>query len=176
MTRIDSGDGAAASELLPLLYDELRRKAAYYLAREAPGNTLQATAIVHEAYMKLVAGGPRNFESRKHFFNAAAEAMRQILVDHARARGAVKRGRGGARVDLDAVDPPAASSVTDYVALDDALSELKTEDARRYQVVMYHHFAGLQNARIAELLDVSERTVERDWKLAKLCLLGKLSS
>ncbi len=175
MTRIDSGDGAAAAELLPLLYDELRRKAAYYLAHEAPGHTLQPTAIVHEAYMKLVAAGARNFQSRRHFFNAAAEAMRQILVDHARARGAIKRGGGAARMNLTDVAPPASDSDVDYVALDEALCELKEEDQRRHQVVMYRYFAGLQNAQIAELLDVSERTIERDWRLARMYLLAKLS-
>ena len=108
LTRIESGDSAAAAELFPLIYDELRRKAAWYMAHEQPNNTLQATAVVHEAYMKLAASGTRQYQSRRHFFNAAAEAMRQILVDHARSRKAAKRGGEAARVALSHIDPEIA--------------------------------------------------------------------
>jgi RNA polymerase sigma factor (TIGR02999 family) len=192
LTRIEQSHGrgnaeadraAAAAELFPLVYQELRQRAACYLAQHRPDNTLQATAIVHEAYLKLAGGdSPRRFESQRHFFNVAAEAMRQILLDHARAKKAAKRGGGAARVDIETIDPqdrsssPAAAGQFDLESLDRALQELRQEDPRRYQVVMYRYFAGLQHKRIAELLGVCQRTVERDWKLARQYLRGKLAS
>ncbi|WP_428936865.1 ECF-type sigma factor [Fontivita pretiosa] len=179
----EGGRAAAAEELFPLVYQELRKRAAYYLAQHRPGNTLQATAIVHEAYLKLAGGdSPRQYESQRHFFNAAAEAMRQILVDHARASKAQKRGGGATRLDIDRIDPqdpsckPETSDQLDLEALDRALGQLRQEDPRRYQVVMYRYFAGLEHKRIAELLEISQRTVERDWKLARQYLRGKLAS
>jgi len=187
LTRIEQSGGgregdraAAAAELFPLVYHELRERAAYYLAQHRHGNTLQATAIVHEAYLKLAGGdSPRRYESQRHFFNAAAEAMRQILVDHARSRKARKRGGGATRLDIDNIDPSCeseASGQIDLEALDRAMGQLQLEDPRRYQVVMYRYFAGLEHRRIAELLGISQRTVERDWKLARQYLRGKLSS
>jgi RNA polymerase sigma factor (TIGR02999 family) len=175
LTRIESGDSAAADTLFELVYQDLRRRAAYYLAQHRGGGTLQPTAIVHEAYLKL-AGATNQWKSKRHFFNAAAEAMRQIIVSHARTKAAQKRGGQAKRVDLDEADLAASSGQTDWEALDVALNELKREDERRYQVVMHRFFAGLEHAQIAEMLEVSERTVERDWKLAKMYLLGKLST
>ncbi|HEY7090493.1 MAG TPA: ECF-type sigma factor [Tepidisphaeraceae bacterium] len=177
LTRIEDGDGAAAQTLFALVYQDLRQRAAYYLAQQSSGSTLQPTAVVHEAYLKLAGAGERKWSSRRHFFNAAAEAMRQILVDHARRKHAQKRGGGEAqRVDLDSAVLAAPADQTDWESLDRALGELKTEDSRRYEVVMNRFFAGLPNAQIAQMLDVSERTVERDWKLARMYLLGKLSA
>jgi RNA polymerase sigma factor (TIGR02999 family) len=194
LSELVGGDGRAADRLLPLVYDELRRRASFYMAQQNAGHTLQATALVHDAYVKLV-GAPdgasaRDFQSRQHFFHAAAEAMRQILVDHARARRASKRGGTARKVSLDdlqlsaadlgeAVSPgssPVADDEMDWEALDRALNELKRDDPRRHQVVMYRYFAGLTNAEVAQLMGVSDRTVERDWSLARAYLAGKLST
>src|SRR5260221_7513575 len=135
LTCIDAGDHAAAERLFPLVYQELRQRAAAILAGHRSGNTLQPTAVVHEAYLKIAAGAARQWQSRRHFFNAAAEAMRQILVDHARSKAAQKRGGSAKRVDLDQIDLDQADLATpaagmDWESLDRALQQLKTEDPR----------------------------------------------
>jgi RNA polymerase sigma factor (TIGR02999 family) len=176
--RIKAGDDRAAGELMPLVYDELRRKARFYMAREKAGHTLQATALVHDAFLRLVGDGV-SWDSSRHFFNAAAEVMRQLLVDHARRRSSLKRGGQGRRVGLEGLEvaaPGAGTSLAvdsvDWEALDRAMAALKAEDERRYQVVMLRYFAGLPEHEVAQCLGVSPRTVIRDWKTARMFLLS----
>jgi RNA polymerase sigma factor (TIGR02999 family) len=157
------GDRFAAQELLPLLYDELRAIARARMAHLAPGQTLQATALVHEAYMKLVGTTDPGWDGRGHFFAAATRAMRQILVDQARRKGAAKRGSGRERVDLDNIDIALDAPGEDILALNDALKTLEAEDARKADVVMLRQFAGLRREEIASALGISVRTVDREW-------------
>lgn len=175
LNRINDGDARAMDELMPLVYQELRRKAAWYMAKERAGHTLQTTAVVHEAFARMV-GNIESvpWESSRHFFNIAAEVMRQLLVDHARRRAAEKRGGKLQRVDLDNVDVPFSPDDTDWLGLDQALEALKKEDDRRYQVVMLRYFAGLPEEQIAKHLGVSEKTIQRDWKVARMFLLAQL--
>jgi RNA polymerase sigma-70 factor, ECF subfamily len=175
LDRIGSGDAAAADELFPLIYDELKRKAQYYMAQERPDHTLQATALVNEVYLKLVGGQELAFESREHFFNVASQAMRRLLVDHGRARAAQRRGGGAQRLDVDKIDL-AQPEEPDWAALDVALDKLQKLDPRRYQVVMFRYFGGLQEDEIAQILKVTTKTVQRDWKAARMFLLGSMES
>ncbi len=172
---IESGDGRAADRLLPLVYDELRKLAAARLAREAPGQTLQATALVHEAYLRLVGPDPAQpFDGRGHFFAAAAEAMRRILVERARARRRLKRGGGRhrVRIDLEAilVEPPG----DDLLAFDEALAALASEDPTAAELVKLRAFAGLTLAEAAEALGLARRTADRDWAYARAWLAHAL--
>lgn len=169
LKRLEQGEAGAAEKLLPLVYDELRSRAGRLMAAERKDHTLQRTALVHEAYLKLVRPGA-TFESRLHFFNAAALAMRRILVDHAAARKSLKRGGAFKEVSLDDVDPAAAERAVDMLALDEALTELARRSPRQAQVVNLRFFAGLKDAEIAELLGVVEKTVRRDWATARLWL------
>jgi RNA polymerase sigma-70 factor, ECF subfamily len=175
---IDAGDTLAAERLLPLVYQELRARSGKLMAGERKNHTLQRTALVHEAFLKLVRPGA-TFESRLHFFNAASLAMRRILINHAEARRANKRGGGAAMVSLDDVDPPdaheSASNGFDILALDEALKELHIRSPRQHHIVMLKFFAGLKDAEIAEMLDVNEKTVRRDWITARLWLQGEMS-
>lgn len=159
------GDKHAARDLLPLLYDELRMIARARMANLAPGQTLQTTALVHEAYMKLVGTTDPGWDSRGHFFAAATRAMRQILVDQARRKGAAKRGgdRDRLDVDVDALDIALESPGPDILALHEALNLLEAEEPRKAQIVMLRQFAGLQREEIAAALGISLRTVDRDW-------------
>ena len=181
LNRVSAGDQQASAELFGTVYDELRRRARQYMARERVNHTLQATAVVNEAYMKLLggaAGGRLSWQGSRHFFNAAAEAMRNILVDHARSKRAEKRGGSRQAVPMDSLNEPAHSVESDDVdleALDSALVKLKSHDPRQHQVVMYRYFAGLPDQQIAQLLEVSDKTVQRDWKAAKLFLLSEMS-
>jgi RNA polymerase sigma factor (TIGR02999 family) len=160
-----------ARELLPLVYDELRRLAAQRLAREVPGQTLQATALVHEAYMRLVGGDPdRPWDGRGHFFAAAAEAMRRILVENARRRHRVKRGGNRARVDLDKAEPTAPETDDDLLALDEALERLAKKDPLKAQLVQLRVFAGLTVVQTAEILGLSTTTADRYWAFARAWL------
>jgi len=173
---IERGDRHAAGQLLPLVYDELRKLAAARLAREAPGQSLQATALVHEAYLRLVGSDANKpFDGRGHFFAAAAEAMRRILVDRARDRKRLKRGGGRRRVriNLDAllVEPPG----DDLLALDEALTALASADPGAAELVKLRALAGLTLAQAAEVLGVSRRTVDRDWAYARAWLCHALS-
>jgi len=177
MVAAAEGDASAAARLLPLVYEQLRKAAQLGLAGERAGHTLQATALVHEAYLKLV--GPRNlpWQGRAHFYAAAAEAMRQVLLDHAKARGRAKRGGGIARIDLDdavTLGGPAADEDgpdrEDFVALDDAIRRLAERDPRMAEVVRLRFYAGLEIAQVAGVLGVSERTVKNDWAFAKAWL------
>jgi len=182
LNAINHGDPHAADQLLPLVYDELRQLAAQKMAQETPGQTLQATALVHEAYLRLVDGDKAvHWNSRAHFFGAAAQAMRDILVEQARRKAAIKRGGDRGRVGLDPgaadADLPLAieEPVEDLVALDAALKKLEVEDARKAQLVMLRYFAGLTAAQTAEALGITERTVERDWKFVKAWLRNEMN-
>ena len=173
---IERRDPHAAAQLLPLVYDELRKLAAARLAHEAPGQSLQATALVHEAYLRLVgADSDRPFDGRGHFFAAAAEAMRRILIDRARDRRRLKRGgsRRRVRIDLDAllVEPPGE----DLLALDEALSALAREDPGAAELVKLRAFAGLTLAQAAEALGIGRRTADRDWAYARAWLCHALA-
>lgn len=170
-----NGDHSAAADLLPLVYDELRRLAAQRLAEEKPGHTLQATALVHEAYLRLI-GGERpgstrpDFNGRGHFFAAAAEAMRRILVDSARRKRAEKRGGGLQRHDADSVPLPAPEPVEDLVALDEALNKFAASNKQAADLVQLRYFAGLTLPEAAAVLGISERTAGRLWAYARAWL------
>ena len=174
LAAIGEGDQKASKQLLPLVYDELRSLAAQRMAREAPGQTLQATALVHEAYLRLVGGDHVAWSGRGHFFAAAAEAMRRILVERARRRGRDKHGGGWKRVPLGVAEVAADDSSVDLLALDEALRRMEKEDERMGRVVMLRFFAGLSVEDTAELLGVSPRTVKRDWTCARAWLYQQL--
>ena len=164
ITRIlREGDKHAARDLLPLLYDELRIIARARMANLPPGQTLQTTALVHEAYMKLVGGEDPGWDSRGHFFAAATRAMRQILVDQARRKRAVKHGGDRNRIDAEQIDIAFDPPGTDILALHGALDVLEAEDARKAQIVMLRQFAGLRREEIGAALGISVRTVDREW-------------
>ena len=175
LSAIAQGDSSAASQLLPLVYDELRKLAGHRLARQSPGQTLQPTALVHEAYLRLV-GDPQesNWESRGHFFAAAAEAMRRILVENARRKGRRKRGGGLSRLDLDAEQVAAPAVREDLLALDEALSKLSAVDPQAAQLVELRYFAGLAIPEAARVLGVSPRTADRLWAFARAWLLREI--
>jgi RNA polymerase sigma factor (TIGR02999 family) len=173
--RIENGDGQAAEKLLPLVYDELRKLAAAKMAQENPGQTLQATALVHEAYIRLVdVEKAQHWDSRGHFFSAAAEAMRRILVNNALRKRRPKHGGDRHRVDLDANLTLGDSSDEDILALDEALAKLADTDKTSAEVVKLKYFAGLGIPQIAEMLDISPRTVDRRWAYARAWLHQEL--
>jgi RNA polymerase sigma factor (TIGR02999 family) len=169
LEEIQQGDPHAAEQLLPLVYDELRRLAAERLASERPGQTLQATALVHEAYLRLVGADPRKpWDGRRHFFAAAAEAMRRILIDRARHKQTRKAGGGHRRLDLDVVEPVLEEENNDrLLALDEALRQLEAEDPRKAELVKLRFFAGLTAEQAAAALGVSTSTAEKDWAYAR---------
>ncbi len=170
LAAIRGGDEKAANELLPAVYGRLRRLAQQMMAQERPGQTLSATALVHEAYLRLLGDGDPSWEDRRHFFGAAAQSMRRILVERARRRGRVKHGGGHKRVDLGAGDAVAEPESLDIVAVDVALRRLEREEPRVAQIVMMRFFAGLSHEETAKALEISERTVRRDWTYAKAWL------
>jgi RNA polymerase sigma factor (TIGR02999 family) len=170
------GDADALERLLPLVYDELRRVARARLRHERPGHTLQATALVHEAYLRLVGGGRTAPSSRTHLFALAARLMRQILVDDARRKVARKRGGTATVIALEESVPAPEMAIVDVLALDEALTELSALDPRLCRVVELKFFAGLNIAETAEALHVSAATVERDWVVSKAWLHQRLSS
>jgi RNA polymerase sigma factor (TIGR02999 family) len=175
LSAIERGDAQAPEQLLPLVYDELRKLAARRLAQEKPGQTLQATALVHEAYLCLVdAHDTGRWDSRGHFFAAASEAMRRILVDQARRKHSRKRGGALARHDLDDVAIVAPAGGIDILALDDALDRLAFRDAEAAELVKLRFFAGLTTRQAAAALGVSERTAERLWTYARSFLLKEI--
>jgi len=165
-----NGDQEALDQLIPLVYDQLHQLARHYMAGERPGHTLQTTALVNEAYLRLVDARRLNWQSRTHFFAIAAELMRRILVEFARNRRRQKRGAGATLVSLDE-ELRAPAETADLVALDDALKALAAIDARKSRVVELRFFGGLSVEEAAEVLKVSPETVMRDWKLAKVWLL-----
>jgi RNA polymerase sigma factor (TIGR02999 family) len=170
----ESGDAQAAQQLLPLVYEELRRLAAAKMANEAPGQTLQATALVHEAWMRLVRAEDRGFENRAHFFGAAAEAMRRILVENARRKQRLKHGGGQERIEFDesAVDFPAEDEKV--LQVHEALETLAEEDPQKAEIVRLRFFVGLNNDEIAALLGINEKTVRRHWEVAKVKLFQNI--
>ena len=169
------GDKQALDRLVPLVYDELRRLAQSYMRKERAGQTLQTTALIHEAYLRLIDADRVQWRNRAHFFGIAARLMRQILVARARERGCQKRGGGAERVSLDEAMVIDERLDEDLVALDEALGELFQFDARMAQVVEMRFFGGLTEEEIAAALDVSTKTVRRDWRLARSWLRRKLS-
>jgi RNA polymerase sigma factor (TIGR02999 family) len=171
MAQIESGDPSAAEQLLPLVYDELRRLAKERMAQENPGQTLQATALVHEAYLRLVdVQHVQHWNSRGHFFAAAAEAMRRILVESARRKRGPQRGGNLMRRDLDGVDLAVPPDRDDLLALDEALQKLAANDKSAADVVQLRFFAGLPLAEVARILNISPRTVDRLWAYARAWL------
>ncbi len=172
---VGRGDRQAAEDLLPLLYDELRRLAGSKLAHEPPGQTLQPTALVHEAYLRLVGTENPGWENRGHFFAAAAQAMRRILVEAARRKARPKRGGDRERVDLEDADMAIEPPGEDLVALDEALSRMEADDPRQGQIVNMRYFAGLTNEETATALGVSVSTVESEWRYIRRRLFNELS-
>jgi RNA polymerase sigma factor (TIGR02999 family) len=171
LSAIEHGDAGAAEQLLPLVYEELRKLAAQKMAQEAPGQTLQATALVHEAYLRLVeADTAAHWNSRGHFFAAAAEAMRRILIERARGKARGKRGGDRRRVDLDLVEPAADVPRDDLLALDEALAKLERKDPRKAALVKLRFFAGLTNEQAAAALGISPSTADNDWAYARAWL------
>ncbi len=202
LSQIKSGDPAAAEQLFPLVYDELRRLARQKLAREQPGQTLEATALVHEAYLRLVGPGggdqrsevggrrseengptsdlrpptPGHYDSRGHFFAAAAEAMRRILVEAARRRQSQKRGGDAVRHDIDELDVPLKQPPEEVLAVHEALDRLATIDSRAAQLVKLRYFAGCTLKEAAEILDIAPRTADGVWSYAKAWLAAEIGS
>jgi RNA polymerase sigma factor (TIGR02999 family) len=177
LSAIEQGDPKAAEQLLPLVYDEPRKLAAHRLAQERPGQTLQATALVHEAYLCLVDHDQaQRWDSRGHFFAAAAEAMRRILVDYARRKRSHKRGGLLVRHDMENVQAADASGGLDVLALDEALDRLAARDADAAELVKLRYFAGMTMKEAARVLGVSQRTSERIWTYARSFLLNELRS
>jgi RNA polymerase sigma factor (TIGR02999 family) len=170
---IDQGDAQAAGQLLPLIYDELRRLAAAQMARERPGQTLDATALVHEAYLRLIGpDGAAHFANRRHFFAAAAEAMRRVLVENVRRKRRLKRGGEMRRIELP--DVPAADEPDELLALDEALTRLAAEDALAARVVELRHFAGLGHEGVAEALGITVYQARQKWTYARAWLKDAL--
>jgi RNA polymerase sigma factor (TIGR02999 family) len=175
LSAIEAGDLHAADQLLPLVYDELRKLAAQKLAQERPGQTLQATALVHEAYLRLVeVEKTQHWNSRGHFFAVAAEAMRRILVENARKKGRGKHGGGRQRVDLDAAQIAMEMPADHLLALDEALTRLAERDPETAQLVKLHCFAGLSINQAAQTLGISSRTAYRDWAFAQAWLYREI--
>ncbi|HEX5272512.1 MAG TPA: sigma-70 family RNA polymerase sigma factor [Gemmataceae bacterium] len=177
LSAISQGDRQAAADLLPLVYDELRQLASQWLAQEAPGQTLQPTALVHEAYVRLTgARAPEAaWDSRRHFFAAAAEAMRRLLVENARRKKRGKHGGGRQRIPLEVAESLLQSQSEDLLALDEALTRLAAHDPAKAEVVKLRFFAGLTMPEIAQALDLSLATVERYWTYARTWLYAELS-
>lgn len=167
---IGRGESQPAEDLLPLVYDELRHLAAARLAQESAGQTLQPTALVHEAWLRLTTEGDRTWRNRSHFFRAAALAMRRILVDRARHKSSIKCGRGRERVDIEKLDLATVTPDDKVLLVDEALDRLEAEDPETARIVSLKFFGGLTNLEVAKTLSVTERTVERQWAYAKACL------
>jgi RNA polymerase sigma factor (TIGR02999 family) len=175
LSAIEQGDRHAAAELLPLVYDELRRLAAQKLVQEKPGQTLQATALVHEAYLRLVGSGSfQQFNGRGHFFAAAAESMRRILVENARRRGRLKHGGGRVRIEIDPLEIAAPERTDELLALDEALVHLAAADPQVAELVKLRYFAGLTIPLAAGVLGISPRSADSLWAYARAWLLEKL--
>jgi RNA polymerase sigma factor (TIGR02999 family) len=179
LNAIEQGDARATDELLPLIYEELRLLATQKMSREPSGQTLQATALVHEAYLRLVDAKDQSWNSRSHFFKAAAEVMRRILVESARRKERLKRGgnlQREANFQIDTLESQMNLSIDDLMALDEAFTRLANEDSALADVVRLHCFAGLPLVQIAEIMGISSRTVERHWSFARAWLRRELRS
>ena len=176
LSQIESGDPSAAEQLLPLVYDELRKLAALRLTQEMPGQTLQATALVHDAYLRLVdVKNAQRWDSRGHFFAAAAEAMRRILVENARRKGREKRGGNRDRVALDQIDLPAAMPTDDVLAIDEALTKLEAEDPRAAQLIKLRFFTGVSLTEAAAAIGISRTSAYDEWSYARAWLRCRLA-
>ena len=172
--RVQRGDRKAAEELLPLVYDELRKLAVAKMAREEPGQTLQATALVHEAWLRLVGGSEQYWNSRGHFFGAAAEAMRRILVERARKKARVRHGGGLEKLDWEHVTIATEDGDETVLAIHEALEKLAIESPQKAEIVKLRYFTGLEHAEIAQALAISEPTVRRHWGYARAWLYAEL--
>jgi RNA polymerase sigma factor (TIGR02999 family) len=170
LVRLRAGDGTAAGELLPLVYDELRALARRYVAQEREGFAFDATSLVHEVYLRLVSEPETNWEGRAHFFAVAAKALRQLLIDYARARRTEKRGAGRERVELRSGDAVVACDADEWLDLDEALQKLAVLDARQAQIVELRFFGGLSFEEVGEVLGVCSKTISREWKAARAWL------
>jgi len=175
LSKIRNGDKSAESRLAELVYTDLHKIAAFYLQRERPGNSLQATMLVHDAYLRLVDGGDQNWENRLHFFAVAGRMMRRILIDHARMKNAAKRGRSPSKLPLDEVLLISEDRMDEVLMVDQALTRLGELDAELVRVVELKFFAGLTDEEMANALHTSLRTVKRQWQLAKAWLHAELA-
>jgi RNA polymerase sigma factor (TIGR02999 family) len=176
LTEWGNGDKEALDRILPIVYDELRKQAARYLRRERAGHTLQTTALIHEAYIRLVDQKNVRWQNRAHFFGISAQLMRRILVDHARTKGRVKRGGSDIRVSLDDVNLIAKEKDLDILAVDEALDRLAKIDEQQSKIVELRFFSGLTVEETAEVLKISPATIKRDWSMAKAWLHREISS
>jgi len=176
LNQIEQGNENAADELLPLVYEELRKLAAHKMAREAPGQTLQPTALVHEAWLRLTGDESRTWDNQGHFFAAAAEAMRRILIERARAKSRLRRGAGAEQVSLDHVTVAADDPTDTVLAINEALERLTARDPFKAEVVKMRYFIGLSQAEIARALGVSEPTVRRQWAIARAWLYAEMQT
>ena len=174
LNAIEMGDPRASSQLLPLVYEELRKLAAHKMSNEAPGHTLQPTALVHEVWLRLAGHGEQFWNSRGHFFAAAAEAMRRILVENARRKGRVKHGGSLQRIDMTTLDVALTSNDEHLLAVNEALDKLAAHDASGAQLIKLRFFAGLSNVEAAKLLGIPERTAKRTWAYARAWLYEEL--
>ncbi len=175
ITSIQQGNAQAADELLPLVYQELRRLAAQWMKQEKPGQTLQATALVHEAYIRLVGSENQNWDGRGHFFAAAAEAMRRILIENARRKKRLKHGGGHQRVELKDADLAIEAPSDDLIALDEALEKLSRKDQVKSDLVKLRYFAGITLVQAANILKLSQRTAKRHWAYARAWLYREIT-
>jgi RNA polymerase sigma factor (TIGR02999 family) len=175
LDRVRQGDAKAGEELLPLVYEELRKLATHRMAQEAPGHTLQPTALVHEAWLRLVSEGDRTWQNRAQFFAAAAEAMRRILIDRARRKHALKRDSGAERIDLDRVDIALEADADTVIRVNEALEKLAVQDSQAAEIVKLRFFVGLDYVEAAQTLGISERTAKRCWSFARTWLYRELS-
>jgi RNA polymerase sigma factor (TIGR02999 family) len=171
---MDSGDAKAAGEVLPLVYDELRKLAAFRMAQEAPGQTLQPTALVHEAWLRLTGDPQVRFEGRGHFFAAAAESMRRILIDRARQKQSLKRGAGAERVNLDDLQLAVEADDQTLLMVDEALDKLAKEEPDSAEFIKLRFFVGLTNDEAAQALGIPERTARRHWSFARAWLRNEI--
>ncbi len=175
LAAIEGGDARAVDELLPVVYDELRRLAAWKLSRERPGQTLQATALVHEAYLRLVGAEEQHWSSRGHFFSAAAEAMRRILIENARHKKSLKYGGGHQRVGIDDAQLAIEVPSDELIALDEGLEKLSKEDKESAELIKLRFFAGLTMEQAADILGISRRTADRTWAYARAWLYREIT-
>jgi RNA polymerase sigma factor (TIGR02999 family) len=173
---IGRGEGKVSEDLLPLIYEELRRFAAARMAREAAGHTLQPTALVHEAWLRLVGDGDRTWQNRAYFFAAAAEAMRRILIEHARRKSRLKHGGGQERLNIEDLELAEATPDEKILLVNDALEQLEVEHPVRARIVVLKYFGGMTNKEVAETLGIGERSVDRHWVCAKTWLFRKVSA
>jgi RNA polymerase sigma factor (TIGR02999 family) len=171
---MDRNGGRRSDEILPLIYEDLRRHAGVQMSHESPGQTLQPTALVHEAWLRMVGDGDRVWQNRAHFFGAAAEAMRRILIESARRKARLKRGGNQLRLDIDEVELAETSPEEKVLLIDEAVEKLRAQDPERAQVVILKFFGGFTNQEVAESLGVTERTIERHWAFAKAWLFQSI--